>query len=100
MGAGDEPLDRRHPLTADRADHLLPGRQRQHERGQVTGQIAGLLFPEHEAHDIRRAMRQIVVGKIDDGEPRLGKLGGDPVDRGGGKEAESDDEVVLLSREE
>ena len=23
--AGDVPLDRRHPLTADRADHLLPG---------------------------------------------------------------------------
>src|SRR5829696_2370663 len=43
--AGDEPLDRRHPLAADRADHLLPGRQRQHERSQVTGQITGLLFP-------------------------------------------------------
>ena len=65
----------------------------------MTGQITGLLFPEHEAHDVRRAMRQIVVGEIDDREPRLGKLGGDSVDRGGGKEAESDDEVVLLSRE-
>jgi hypothetical protein len=64
----------------------------------VAGQITGLLLPEHEAHDVRRAMRQIVVGEIDAREPRFGKLGGDSVDRGGGKER-SDDEVVLLSRE-
>jgi hypothetical protein len=25
----------------------------------VTGQITGLLYPEHEAHDVRRAMRQV-----------------------------------------
>ena len=86
--AGDVLLDRRHPLAADRADHLLPGRERQHERSQVTGQIAGLLFPKHEAHDVLRAMRQVVVGEIDDREPRFGKLGGDSVDRRGGKEAE------------
>jgi outer membrane protein assembly factor BamB len=97
--AGDVPLDSRHPLAADRADHLLPGRERQHERSQVTGQIAGLLFPEHEAHDVRRAMRQIVVGGIDDREPRFWKPGGDAVDRCGGIEAHSDDEVVLLSCE-
>src|SRR4029453_10547665 len=97
--AGDEPLDSRHPLAADRADHLLPGRERQHERSQVAGQINGLLFPEHEAQDVLWAMRQIVVGDIDAREPRFGKLGGDSVDRGGGKKAESDDEVVLLSRE-
>ena len=81
--AGDEPLDRRHPLAADRADHLLPGRERQHERSQVAGQITGLLFAEHEAHDVLRAMRQIVVGDVDDREPRFGKPGGDSVDRGG-----------------
>src|SRR5436190_21123576 len=44
-------------------------------------------------------MRQIVVGAIDDREPRFGKPGGDSVDRGGGKVGCSDDEVVLLSRE-
>src|SRR5215216_2605801 len=98
--AGNPPLDRRHLLAADRADHLLPGRERQHERSQVTGQITGLLFTEHEAHDVLRAMRQIVVGEVDDGEPRFGKPGGDSVDRGGGKEGCSDDEVVLLSREQ
>ena len=65
----------------------------------MTGQITGLLFAEHEAYDVRRAMRQIIVRAIDDREPRFGKLGGDSVDRGGGKEAKSDDEVVLLSRE-
>ena len=103
--AGDVPLDRRHPLAADRADHLLPGRERQHERSQVTGQVTGLLFPEHEAHDVRRAMRQIVVGVVDDRELRFGKFGRGSVDRGGGKptralqETESDDEVVLLPRE-
>src|SRR5262245_28619280 len=47
--AGDPPFDRRHPLAADRADHLLSGRERQDERSQVTGQITGLFFPEHEA---------------------------------------------------
>src|SRR5215204_1055726 len=52
--AGNPPLHRRHPLAADRADHLLAGREPQHERSQVTGQITGLLFPEHEAHDVLR----------------------------------------------
>ena len=80
--AGNPPLDRRHPLAADRADHLLPGRERQHARSQVTGQIPGLLFPEHEAHDVLRAMRQLVVSDVDDREPRFGKPGGDSVDRG------------------
>src|SRR5262245_30945545 len=47
--AGDPPFDRRHPLAADRADYLLSGRERQDERSQVTGQITGLFFPEHEA---------------------------------------------------
>ena len=56
--AGYPSLDRRHRLAGDRADHLLPGRERQHERSQVTGQIPGLLFPEHEAHDVLRAMRR------------------------------------------
>jgi hypothetical protein len=97
--AGDPPLDRRHPPAADRADHLLPGRERQHERSQVTRQITGLLLLEHEAHDVLRALRQIVVGGIDDREPRFRKPGGDPVDRGGRKDSCSDDEVVLLSRE-
>src|SRR5690348_9420630 len=71
--AGDPPLDRRHPLAGDRADHLLPGRERQHERSQVTCQITGLLFPEHDAQDVLRAMRQLVVGDVDDREPRFGK---------------------------
>ena len=53
----------------------------------MTGQITGLLFPEHEAQDVLRAMRQIVVGEVDDREPRFGELGGDSVDRGGGKES-------------
>ncbi len=44
-------------------------------------------------------MRQIVVGEVDDREPRFGKPGGDAVDRGGRKDSRSDDEVVLLSRE-
>jgi hypothetical protein len=65
----------------------------------VTGEITGLLVPEHEAQDVLRAMRQILVGEIDGREPRFGKLGSDSVDRGGGKEAESDDKVVPLSRE-
>src|SRR6266508_782394 len=86
--AGDEPLDSRHPLAADRADHLLPGRERQHERSQVAGQITGLLFAEHDAQDVLWAMRQIVVCEIDDREPRFGKLGGDSVDRGDGKVGE------------
>src|SRR5215217_5445847 len=86
-------------VAADRADHVLPGRERQHERSQVTGQITGLLFPEHETHDVLRAMRQIVVGDVDDREPRFGKPGGDSVDRGGRKRSCSDDEVVLLSRQ-
>jgi hypothetical protein len=102
--AGNPPLDRRHPLAADRADHLLPGREPQHERSQVTGQITGLLFPEHEAHYVLWAMRQIIVGDVDDREPRFGKPGGDFVDRGGGNascgnDSCSDDEVVLLPRE-
>src|SRR5215216_2814166 len=102
--AGDPALDRRHPLAADRADHLLPGREPQHERSQVTGQITGLLFPKHEAHYVLRAMRQIIVGDVDDREPRFGKPGGDFVDRGGGSascgnDSCSDDEVVLLPRE-
>jgi hypothetical protein len=65
----------------------------------VTGQIAGLLFAEHEAQDVLRAKRQIVVGDVDDREPRFGKPGGDAVDRGGGKVGCCDDEVVLLSGE-
>ena len=97
--AGDVLLDRRHPLAADRADHFLPRRELQRERSQVAGQIAGLLFAEHEAQDVRRTMRQIVVGDVEDREPRFGKLRSDSVDRGGGSDAESDDEVVLLSRE-
>jgi hypothetical protein len=44
-------------------------------------------------------MRQIIVGDVDDGEPRVGKPGGDLVDRGGGTASGSDDEVVLLPRE-
>src|SRR6187431_416558 len=44
-------------------------------------------------------MRRIDLGDVDDREPRFGKGGGDSVDRGGGGVAESDDEVVLLSRE-
>ena len=77
----------------------------------MAGQIAGLLFAEHEAQDVLRAMRQIVVGDVDDREPRFGKLGGDSVDRAGAKgvwgctaggqlgAVVSNDEVVLLSRE-
>src|SRR5215203_2425370 len=101
--AGNPPLDRRHPLAADRADHLLPGREPQHERSQVTGQITGLLLPEHEAHYVLWAIRQIIVGDVDDREPRFGKPGGDFVDRGGGNascgnDSCSDHEVVLLPR--
>jgi hypothetical protein len=46
-------------------------------------------------------MCQFVVGDVDDREPRLGKPGGDSVDRGGGvgRHAHSDDEVVLLPRQ-
>ena len=65
----------------------------------MTGQITGLLFPEHEAHYVLWAMRQIIVGDVDDREPRFGKPGGDSVDRGGGNDSCSDDEVVLLPRE-
>ena len=97
---GDPPLDRRHPLAADRADHLLPGSERQYERSQVTGQIPALLLAERQAQDVRRAMRQLIVGGVDDREPRFGKPGRDPVDRGGRKDTNSDDEVVLLSREQ
>jgi len=66
----------------------------------VTGQITGLLFPEHEANDVLRAMRQIVVGDVEDREPRFGKPGGDSVDRGGREDSYSHDEVVLLSGEQ
>ena len=75
--AGNEPFDRRHRLAADRADHLLPRRERQHERGKVASKIASLLLAEHEGLDVLRTMRQIVVGDVDDREPRFGKLGGD-----------------------
>ena len=65
----------------------------------MAGQITGLLFAEREAQDVLRAMRQIVVGDVDDREPRFGKPGGDSVDRGGRIGSCPDDEVVLLSRE-
>ena len=51
----------------------------------MAGQIPGLLFAEREAQDVLRAMRQLVVGDVDDREPRFGKPGGDSVDRGGRK---------------
>ena len=54
----------------------------------MAGQIPGLLFAEHEAQDVLRAMRQIVVGDVEDREPRFGKLGGDSVDRAAAKEAD------------
>ena len=61
----------------------------------MAGQIAGLLFTEREVQDVLRAMRHVVlgevegilVGEVDDREPRFGKPGGDSVDRGGGKVA-------------
>jgi hypothetical protein len=65
----------------------------------VAGQIPGLLCAEREAQDVPRVTRRIVMGDVDGREPRLGKPGGDSVDRGGGGVAESDDEVVLLARE-
>ena len=44
-------------------------------------------------------MHQIVVGDVDDREPRFGRHGGDSVDRGGRRASCPDDEVVLLPRE-
>src|SRR6266536_858567 len=84
----DDSRSLRDLAQGDRAAHLLPGRERQHERSQVAGQITGLLFAEHDAQDVLWAMRQIVVGEIDAREPRFGKLGGDSVDRGDGKVGE------------
>ena len=66
----------------------------------MASEIASLLFAEHEALDVLRAMRQGAMGGVDDRQPRLGKPGGDGVDRGSRIEARCYDKVVFLPREE
>ena len=97
--AGNPPLHQRQPLAADRADHLLAGRERQHERRQVAGQITGLLCAERDVQDVLGAMRPIGMGAVDDREPRFRKSRGDAVDRAVRRDSRSHDEVVLLPRE-
>src|SRR6266540_3011107 len=96
--AGDEAVDRRLLLPADRADHVRAGQPILLEPGEVTDEVARLLLAEEQPEQVGRLVGLLRLVDVDDGELRLGEVRRRRVDRRRLGEADADRQVVSVAR--
>jgi hypothetical protein len=97
--AGDEAVDRRLLLAADRTDHVLAGTTLLLETGEIADEVARLLLAEEQAEQVLRLVRLFALVDVDDREVRIRKVDGSRVDRLRFGEPDSDREAIPLARE-